>query len=240
LGLEFIEKYCKIWVDKKEFISIKLGLYIKSSIIRVIKPKVLAVADKQQLKRRIVMKKLIIFSLGLAVIFMALSACDNGRSPDLEQPDFVPSYSLRSLDGNKVDLNVQYVQTAFFYNVELPSPTFHEVVSSKNEVEQYYQKHKRIIMDGNGNAMPDQKFLDAIAKYTDNYFANNFLLIVGITEGSGSIRHKVEIDENGNIIINRLLPKIGTADMAAWSLIMELNNSFKAEQYQVELVDIIE
>ena len=87
--------------------------------------------------------------------------------------------------------------------------------------------------------MPDNNFLDAIAKYSDGYFADNYLVIVRLVEGSGSIRHKVErIDENGDIVINRLLPGMGTADMAAWSILIEVNNNFEAEQFRVVLFDI--
>jgi hypothetical protein len=186
------------------------------------------------------MKKLIVFGLILSVIFMVLSACENSANSNLsnEVSDFEPKYVLKLSDGNEIPLNVQYLRTAYFYDEGNPFPTFVEVVSSKNEMDQYYQKHKNVYWDGNGNMMPDQDFLNAIRKYSDNYFAGNFLLIVGLTEGSGSIRHKVEIDENGDIVVNRLLPEYGTDDMAAWSLIMELNNSFKVEQYQVSVVDI--
>jgi hypothetical protein len=81
--------------------------------------------------------------------------------------------------------------------------------------------------------------LNAIEKYSDDFFAGNYLVIVLLGEGSGSIRHKVErVDTNGDIVITRQLPEIGTADMAAWNIIIELNNDFKPEQYQVVLTDM--
>jgi hypothetical protein len=183
------------------------------------------------------MKKIIILGLVLPVIFIVISACDNMIESSLSSKptDSESRYMLKLSNGNEASLNVQYVRTEYFYNEEIPFPAFVEIVSSKNELEQYYQNHKRMIWDTKGNVLPEQNFLDAIEKYSENYFSDNFLLIVGLTESSGSIRHKVEIDSNGDIVINRLLPDIGTTDMAAWSLIMELNNSFKVEQYQIKL-----
>ncbi len=65
-------------------------------------------------------------------------------------------------------------------------------------------------------------------------------MIVELWEPSGSIRHKVErIDENGNIIINRLMPEIGTTDIGQWSIIIELNNNFKFEKFKTVFVDIL-
>ena len=58
-------------------------------------------------------------------------------------------------------------------------------------------------------------------------------------ENSGSNRHKVEkIDENGNIYIKRLVPGsgyAGTADIKAWSIIIEIDKSKKLEEYEVIL-----
>jgi hypothetical protein len=135
-------------------------------------------------------------------------------------------------------LNVQYIRTEFFPFAEYPNPTI-TIVSSKEDLEQYYEKHKQRGWDLDGNLVPDYNFLDAIEKYSDDYFAENYLVIVRIVEGSGSIRHKMEkINENGDIVINRLLPECGTCDMAAWSILIELNNNFEAEQFQVVRFDV--
>jgi hypothetical protein len=138
----------------------------------------------------------------------------------------------------KPALNVQYIRTEFFPFAEHPIPPI-TIVSSKEDMEQYYEKHKNKGWDLDGNLVPDYDFLDAIEKYSDDYFADNYLVIVRIVEGSGSILHKVErIDKNGDIVINRLLPEMGTCDMAAWSILIELNNNFEAEQFKVVLVDV--
>jgi len=122
---------------------------------------------------------------------------------------------------SSISFNVQYLRGGYQDYYGEPIVT---VVSSKNEIEQHYGKY-------------ESKMLE---KYSDDYFADNFLVIVDLWEPSGSIRHKVErIDENGEIVINRLMPEIGTADIGYWSIIIELNNNFKLEQFQTVFLDIL-
>ena len=182
------------------------------------------------------MKKEIIFGLVLSVIFMIPSACGEGNdeNPVEERP------YLQLSNGNKVPINVQYIRTAYFPDVEYPLPFKITFVSSTGELEQYYEKNRQLIYDGHdGSLMPDEDFLNAIEQYFDDYFTDNFLVIVGLTENSGSIEHKVErVDENGDIVIKKLsLEGAGTPEMSTWSIVIEINNNFKREQYQVVLAN---
>ena len=179
------------------------------------------------------MKRVFMFSAILSVIFLMFSACDSAMPAIEEQPYLIVA-------GNRVTLNVQYVQyirTGFIY--QSPSPII-TIVSSTDELKEYYEDNRIGIYDGYGNLLPDENFLNAIAKYTDNFFAENVLIIVGLTENSGSNRHRVKrINENGEIVIHRLLPAMpGTADMASWSILIELDRSHKVEQYSVTLIDV--
>jgi hypothetical protein len=77
-----------------------------------------------------------------------------------------------------------------------------------------------------------------IGNYTDAFFASNFLVLVLLEEISGSYRHRVErIEESGDIIITRLVPGIGTADMAQWHIIIELDNDYKLEEFQAVFIE---
>jgi len=79
---------------------------------------------------------------------------------------------------------------------------------------------------------------DFIHQYTAEFFNKNYLVIVALTENSGSNRHRVDmVDENGDIVITRLLPEIGTMDMAGWDIIIELDNSFKPGRFNVVFID---
>jgi hypothetical protein len=110
------------------------------------------------------------------------------------------------------------------------------VVSSENELKEYCKKHTAIYFGGKGNVVPDNNFLNATEKYSDNYFADNFLVIVEVFENSGGSKHKVEkIEENGDIIIKRWQGNI--CMLGSWSIIIELGNSSKVEQYRAVFVD---
>jgi len=65
------------------------------------------------------------------------------------------------------------------------------------------------------------------SKYDDEFFSKKALIIVTLDESSGSVRHKVKkIIKEGNeisIAIERMVPGIGTADMAEWNIYIELN-----------------
>jgi len=72
------------------------------------------------------------------------------------------------------------------------------------------------------------------SRYTDDFFTQKYLLIVSTEENSGSIRHRVgRVGENGDLIIVRLLPEIGTADMAGWDIIIELDKAFAPNNFNV-------
>ena len=68
-------------------------------------------------------------------------------------------------------------------------------------------------------------FVDAVEEYDEEYFKEKTLVIVLLTENSGSIRHKVtkaSVNEGTmEIKIKRVVPEIGTCDMAGWHIIIE-------------------
>lgn len=66
-------------------------------------------------------------------------------------------------------------------------------------------------------------FIESIqAKYSEEFFLENDLVLFGITEGSGSIRHIINnvTEKKGNITIEitRIIPYIGTDDMAYYTV----------------------
>ena len=179
----------------------------------------------------------------VAVSFVALFiilACSNTNDPNhlLSSSSYVENKENENI---VFTFDVQYIRTRYIYDHEKPYPPSPEIilVSSRNELEQYYEENRARIYDGQGNWLQDENFLNAIEQYSDDYFANNFLAIVKLEEPSGSIRHRVEsVDKDGNIVINRLLPIGLTWDMAAWSIIIAINNNFRLDQYHLTLVDV--
>jgi hypothetical protein len=62
--------------------------------------------------------------------------------------------------------------------------------------------------------------------------------MVLLAEPSGSIRHRVErIDDKGEIVICRMIPEIGTDDMAEWTIIIELSNTNKPDHFEVKFIE---
>ena len=175
------------------------------------------------------MKKMMVLGFILSLVLICFSACDGDGAITFDEQSV-----FRFLNGNEIPINVQYIRTEYFYDPENPFPKNITIVSSTNEIEEYYEKHRKRIWDETGKLVPDLNFLNAIEKYNDNFFSDNFLVIIGITEGSGSIGHRVvRVYENGDILIKRLLPEAGTADMASWSIIIELKNDLKDRQFNL-------
>jgi len=133
-----------------------------------------------------------------------------------------------SASSDKTGFNAQYIRAAYSSGVNQSNIT---VISSKNDFDQFFPGHMSRMNGGSDNNIHE--------KYTDNFFTDNFLVIVRLIENSGSNRHEVKsVSENGEIVINRLLPQIGTSDMAAWNIIIELNNEFNTRQFQTVIVDV--
>ncbi len=70
---------------------------------------------------------------------------------------------------------------------------------------------------------------EVASKYDEAFFEDNVLLLIYVGEGSGSIRHKInEIQvEDGklSVFIDRIVPEVGTCDMAGWLITVELESS---------------
>ena len=165
----------------------------------------------------------IVTILRLFEILRSGAGAGNGNQGSyIDTPIVAPSYE------------VQYIRTDNFGDyTSSPSVT---VISSRSELEQY-GAYPGAVRSGmyNSNA---ERFINAIQKYTDVFFQSKYLVIVSVVETSGSISHNVEsIAENGNIIIRRSVPEIGTSDMAQWEIIIELDASFKPGQFSAVFND---
>jgi len=177
------------------------------------------------------MKKIII-CLVFSIALGALTACEStNNSGGLGIPTS-PNHIIFKAQNVRSEGYVR-AYAPYIEGVEYPIIT---IISSRAELKLYCDIYER----GYNLAAPPPEptgLFDVIGDYPDDYFKGNFLVLVLLEETSGSIRHRVErIEGNGNIIITRLVPEIGTADMAQWHIIIELDNSFKLEQFQAVLI----
>ena len=174
-------------------------------------------------------KKKVLSGLALLVILAAFLACDNlNTSNDLD--------GSTSLDPGRVAFSYQIVHTQELiqqqhihtgWSGEIEYPVI-SIISSISKLEVYYNEYK--------DSFNFIEFADVIGEFSEEFFGHNFLVIVLLGENSGSIRHKVRMDANGDIEVTRLIPEVLTLDMAQWTVIIELDNSYKQDQFNVVFI----
>ena len=69
----------------------------------------------------------------------------------------------------------------------------------------------------------DIAFSYTLEKYDEAFFKDNILVLAGVSEGSGSIRHEftgvVYDGDTAHLQVRRIVPEVGTDDMAYWYLV---------------------
>lgn len=127
----------------------------------------------------------------------------------------------------------QYIRTDG--GTEEASYPHHTVISSRAELDAYYEAHKDTYdLERRDTFSSDSTigFLDACDKYDDAYFERQNLVLIILEEGSGSIRHEITdvrrhatrsgTSDGWDISIDRRVPEAGTDDMAQWHLFLEV------------------
>mgnify|MGYP003291723498 CR=1 FL=1 len=114
------------------------------------------------------------------------------------------------------------------------------IIESKTKLDEYYLNNKDNYNLERNDSEYKPGFLNACDKYDENWFNDNVLILIPLIENSGSNSHKVshiEVDHHGNmnIYITRIIPEIGTCDMAGCHVFLELN---KRDFYIAINVDI--
>ncbi len=137
---------------------------------------------------------------------------------------------MGSLASVSIEYSAQYIRTnAIGEGITYPQV---KIIRSVEELKAYYEANKDIYyLERRENYGSDytRGFLDACDKYDEAYFENQILVIMVLEEGSGSISHKVTnvgvigINEAKmmTIEIDRIIPEIGTCDMAEWHILIE-------------------
>ncbi|MBQ8624053.1 MAG: hypothetical protein IJ424_06775 [Oscillospiraceae bacterium] len=111
------------------------------------------------------------------------------------------------------------------------------LIESAEELAEYYEANKETFdLERKEVVYSDTSigFLDACDTYNDEWFENNNLLMVILSEGSGSVRHKITsvtvrnydlISFNAEdfalqINVQRFAPEVQTCDMAEWHIMI--------------------
>ena len=113
-------------------------------------------------------------------------------------------------------------------------------IKTTRELKDYYDNNRAIYQFHIGYyseaSMADDVFSE-LSVYNDGFFEHKLLLFIILQEGSGSVRHRVEsvVSTNGALSVNiaRIVPEIGTADMAQWHIALELDKTLSDKEIDV-------
>lgn len=129
----------------------------------------------------------------------------------------------------EVPFGAQYIRTDG-YAEDAAFPVVRVIHSIKDLQDYYTQQKDRFDLERRETYGTDYTigFLDACDKYADSYFEKNYLILVALQEPSGSNRHEIRQvivdfgEQDTEIWLDRIVPEVGTDDMAQWHLFVEL------------------
>jgi len=190
------------------------------------------------------MKKILLLALLILFSIIYLTACGgNNMTPEPQQsPDAPPDVTTNTPPavteplppGDVSSIKVLYERISWRSEIEDPS-----IIRSVKELRDFSGDF--FLIKSNGL---DEDILQRLTgdHYDEAFFEEYFLVLITVSEPSGSNRHEfVTLEEDNNILtihIDRLLPEIGTADMAGWMIVIELSNNYLAEEVNVIFTDV--
>lgn len=115
-------------------------------------------------------------------------------------------------------------------------------ITSAEELKAYYEQNKNKYAFGvwGDTEDPMDGFAAAVSGYDETFFEENDLILVVLEESSGSVRHEVTalrlyasiLDRVPYFIepeITKIVPEVGTCDMAQWHIIIEVSKEYGSE-----------
>ena len=188
-----------------------------------------------------------LWSLGLAAVLLA--GCAAAGEPTSTQPlkgaaDEVTTQhttvttttveATTEYDDNTIEelaFRAQYIRTNSCSDmVSFPDV---KLIKSAEELEDYYEESREIFyLDSQWYSDGNMSFSDACNGYDEAFFRDNYLLMVLLEEGSGSISHRVQqvmtaSEGRISVSIDTIEPECGTCDMAQWHIILELSREYE-------------
>lgn len=124
------------------------------------------------------------------------------------------------------DFTASCVRTDWFEeDISLPA---YSILGSRGELDAYIGRAKEILTVKNPDSDRVGEFVKACEKYDEKYFEWHDLVLLTMTEPSGSITHKVtgvfrSTDRKGLLAaVERTVPSPQTCDAAQWHILIEL------------------
>ncbi|MBP3314023.1 MAG: hypothetical protein J6K84_05160 [Oscillospiraceae bacterium] len=179
--------------------------------------------------------------IGLVLVILVLCACEKAPqnsstpvSPDTISPDPSMVVPIES-----VPFQAQYIRTGGFYEDTFPKTQW---ITSKDELWQYIRdNNEKYQLELSGLRT---EFMTAIMDYDEAFFAEKNLIFVVVEEGSGSNRHEVtdmrlmpsSMGRVSHLLqpsIRRIVPEVGTCDMAQWHILIEVDKQYAPDTVQL-------
>jgi len=192
------------------------------------------------------MKNFISMTIVILFTVFCLTACGgtNMIAPPQQNPDLTPDIStptppppaadLLPPDGDVSSIKVLYNRIDWRENMDNAS-----IIRSVDDLHKFSESLEAVRKNG-----IDEDLIWRLTgeQYDDAFFAEHVLVMITVSESSGSNRHELMsiTEDNGvlNINIDRLTPEIGTADMAGWLITIELSNDYSANDINVIFSDV--
>ena len=180
------------------------------------------------------MKKIVLLPLILLTVLsllLSLTACLDTQMPD-DPSDSESDLPPADAPVNDTSFDAQYCRS--YYPESLGSLAV-TVIRTRLELDCYLDA----ILYPDASVDNAPTLIQLCERYDEEFFASRDLIIVFLMEGSGSIRHKVNKvsrdDTTGQwtIDIERLIPEIGTGDMAYWQILIEPPKDMRVQEGDV-------
>lgn len=195
------------------------------------------------------------FMLAVAILVAACASKDDQPESKTESETVITSENAPSSDSSgeksvepaeqNVEFKAIYVRTDGYHDGEkYPRASW---ITTPDEIQEYYEANKdKYYLESIGHPYSDQTvsgFTEAVKDYDEAFFRDYDLIFVVLEEGSGSIRHEVtavkalRLDDGKHSLqteITRLIPEVGTDDMAEWHVILEIPKEFGKGTYDLE------
>ena len=132
---------------------------------------------------------------------------------------------------NSINFEAQYIRTDGNV-VEISSPIVKKI-ESVDELNAYYKDNmdNYNFSDSSGESI---SFTTAIDEYDEAFFEDSFLILILTEESSEDISYEVsEINKDGDILINKILPDEEGTALINWHTIVEISKEYADINYTV-------
>ncbi|MCL2178065.1 MAG: hypothetical protein FWC28_08465 [Proteobacteria bacterium] len=196
------------------------------------------------------MKKFWATLVAVMLCAFGFASCDSTESSNNENSN------NKVKDKACITANIEYIRSGTYLGPSYASghypynfgQNFYEyydffILKSLAELEDYIRLREAEYEEGAWEFGGGPALARVLEGYGSEFFVDNNLLLILLTEGSGSIGHEVEeVSVDGdtlNVQLLRNAPAIGTADMAYWHFLLPVGkNCFDGEKVNLKVTNI--